>query len=102
VEPGDWNDADAAVYGGIEPLGVAVAEVVSISPTRRAYRLKAMNGEKGVLTFERVGDAGADASPLTLRCSMGHLGHPDLERQIVDSVTRRLEQLRGREFAPRR
>lgn len=96
----DWDDADAAVHGGLPPTGVTVTEVVPISSTSRQYRLRCMSGEDGALTIDRpAAGAGQDAE-IRVRCSIGRLGDPKLEKAVVESVTRRLHELRGVEYAP--
>ncbi len=99
----DWDDADAAVYGGLQASDVAVSRVVEVSPARREYHLRAMSGEDGLLVIERTPDStatAAEASRLTLHCTIGRLGDAELERQVVELVLERLHALAGREFAP--
>jgi hypothetical protein len=101
----DWDDADAAVYGGLQASDVAVSRVVEVSPTRREYHLRAMSGEDGLLVIERTQASptnATDPTELTMHCSIGRLGNPDLERHIVKLVGERLRALAGREFAPPR
>jgi hypothetical protein len=63
-----------------------------------------MSGEDGMLVIERPNPTAPDPNPesMALRCSIGRVGDADLERRVVEAVSKRLGELRGREFAPRR
>lgn len=96
----DWDDADAAVYGGLSRLVVAVTRIVPVSPDQRQYQLRCMSGEDGLLVIDRPAGAPDDPLQLRVRCSIGRLGDPELERAVVEGVTRRLHELCGVEYAP--
>lgn len=99
---GDWDDADAAVYGGLDSTGAAVTRVYAVSPTRREYRLRCMSGEDGVLVIQKPQASSDEPARLEVRCSIGRLGDPEREEVIVKAVTRRIRELCGVEYAPRK
>lgn len=109
---GDWNDVEAAALAGVDQ---AEATVRSVDRSRESdgvliFDLLTVRDRSGELTVERISEGrtvhGVEHESarlrLTGRIGSGPLREPDTERRIIDRVARRLEQLRGVEFAPLR
>ncbi|MBX3386689.1 MAG: hypothetical protein KF768_08975 [Phycisphaeraceae bacterium] len=109
---GDWNDVEAAALAGVDQ---AEATVRSVDRSRESdgvliFDLLTVRDRSGELTVERISEGrtvrGVEHESarlrLTGRIGSGPLREPDTERWIIDRVARRLEQLRGVEFAPLR
>lgn len=96
----DWDDADASVKVALGQVGIASVGV-DRSPQRLDYRLRTPRDEPGSLTLERV-DPTDTVDPVEIRVtsSIGRFGDPERERELIERVAARLDQLRGVEVAP--
>lgn len=95
---GDPDDLDAAVEVGAaqaECVIVTMTSAPDVQPALRRYELKHITGRTVKLELNA-------AEPPTVRatCSVLPLGDAKLERLILDRVRIRLEDLKGREWAP--
>lgn len=98
---GDWNDINAAAeIGSAQAESVWVGSPKDVSPTERVFQLAHISGARGTLTVTRADAEHAEDILITLVCTMGRFGEPALERKIIEGTARRLEELRGVEFAP--
>jgi hypothetical protein len=97
----DWNDVASAVGVGLGQVGIAPVRVDRSDPSRAVYTLRTARDEPGELTLERLAEpAAADPVAIAITCSIGRFGDPTREADVIQSVARRLEQLRGVEIAP--
>lgn len=117
----DWDDVEAAVMVGVPRCDTAVerrrrvldpAVVVDAGATvppmyaaddyvRYEYDVVTIRGLSGLLVVERgVPATGEGPIPINLMCRIGPSGSPEFEACVVDSVSRRLVQLRGVRWAP--
>jgi hypothetical protein len=77
-----------------------------VEPDRREERVVTVGDEPVELRFERVGagrGGGARTEPETIElwARVGHEGDVGRERRLLSRLVRRLEQLAGRDWAPR-
>lgn len=94
---GDADDLDAAVEvgaGQAECVIVSMANGADGQPTSRRYELKHVSGRTVKLEMDAHGPT------VKATCSVQPLGDAKLERRILDRVRVRLEDLKGREWAP--
>jgi hypothetical protein len=91
---------DAAVEVGVgQAEAVVVRSQTAPDGLQRRYELKHVSGLTGVLTVRAESD-GKDPRPIALSCTMGAMENGGLAQRIVDRVSRRLTDLKGREVAP--
>jgi hypothetical protein len=97
VLQGDWDDVDAAVRTGASHAEMAVVEGVA-EPDRREFQLRSISGETGKMIATRLSPG--EPSRIRLVARLGHFGNPEAERRLLGFVAKRLEQLRGVDWAP--
>jgi hypothetical protein len=95
---GDWDDVGAAVLVGVEAAECVVHRQTEDGPRRAVFELRTVRDEPGELVAERSGDA--ETGPIRLRARLGRFGDPQREELVLRATARRLERLRGVEFAP--
>lgn len=123
----DWNDIDAAVAAGASKVEMAVVSA-NDGPTRagtpgdtreRIFKLKTIGDEPAWVTIAKAAAApgSADPSPLdgassarvsatdgadalVLRAKVGRFGDRQRETALLQAISRRLTQLKGRDSAP--
>lgn len=123
----DWNDIDAAVAAGASRVEMAVVSA-NEGPTRagapgdtreRIFTLKTIRDEPAWVTITKAASAPASADPspledasatrvagsdgaeaLLLRAKVGRFGDRQRETALLQSISRRLTQLKGRDSAP--
>lgn len=85
---GDLDDVPAAVAAAVRDQEIAV---VSRSSDRNqwTFTLLTIRDEPGRLS------ATSQEGAIVLRCSLGHFGDGDRERQLLDRTARRLSELAG-------
>jgi hypothetical protein len=96
----DWDDVDTAVDAGAARAECAAGKGHSNPEgTFREYSIKHVSGRAGsvVVSSER---AGPDPRPVRVSCQMGPMRDEAIERTVVRAIVRRLDQLRGKEYAP--
>lgn len=93
---GDWDDLDAAVSLAARHAELTVVERLQHDPDRVEYRLLTHREEPGELIAQRRDGV------IHLHARIGRWGRPELERQLLDHLRRRLAQLQGVDAAPAR
>lgn len=100
VVEGDWDDVDAAILVGLEQAEMAQLRRRSPGPDEVVVELLTLRDQPGTLRLTREPPTGDGPTRITIEASVGRVREPDLERRLVRAVARRLEDLRGVEFAP--
>jgi hypothetical protein len=97
---GDWNDLEASVQLGAGQAEMAVVSRLTAEDDPRAndvvsWELVAVTDEPVRVTIRR-----GSGDQLTLEAQVGRFGNAAREKDLLRAVARRLEQLRGVEWAP--
>lgn len=96
----DWNDVDTSVAVAVGQVEMAVLSVDASDPLVRRYQLRTSTDRGGTLIAERDEPGEGESVPITLTASIGVAGDDRYQEALLRYVTRRLEQLRGRDVAP--
>lgn len=110
----DWDDLDAALDVGFSAIEAALLQKDQPQPGLVVCSLVTILDDEGVVEFQQLDpppsapspDAARDPSPtgpvtIQIRASIGRFGEQhQSERTLVQTIRRRLIQLRGKDAAP--
>jgi len=85
---GDWDDVPAAVAAAVRNQEVAIVSRSS-DGNQWTFTLLTIRDEPGQLVATSLDGA------IALRCTLGHFGDADREKQLLDRTARRLSELAG-------
>lgn len=96
---GDWNDVRAAVLAAASRHELAILNQHE-HPDRMSCELISILDEQ--IMFNALRDPAQDdwPGPISLMCRIGESGDGEREREFLESVAHRLEQLAGRDATP--
>ena len=97
---GDWDDVDAAVETAAGQSEMAELLVEAVSDRERVYTLRTIRDETAKLVVRRGPGAGVNGVPIQLEARVGAFGDASQEQRLLRAMTRRLEDLKGVDFAP--
>ena len=98
VVKADWNDVAASLYAAMREQGVTILSEKH-EPLEQRFELLTIRDERGLLTATR-GSQERDPVLIELRCTIGHVRNPALEKRVLDRVVRRLGDLMGVDARP--
>jgi hypothetical protein len=102
VVRGDWSDVEAAMEVSAARAEVAVVSS-TLTPGLIVFEVLAATDEAGEVVVTREGgvDGGTGEDvPIRLEARVGRFRDRVREGRLLDALSRRLEQLRGRAVAP--
>lgn len=96
---GDRDDIEVSVDAALARAYVAPVAMSEREDGALVWELRTARDEPGSLEvrLEPAPEAGAPVG-VQISCRIGRFGDPEVERLIIQSVTHRLEQLRGRDY----
>lgn len=95
---GDWNDVVPAVDAAVGRSEVAIETIDEDAADLKRFGLRTIFDEPGTLTIRRV--PGPDPVRCTAEIKLGQFGDARREAAVVADIKLRLDQLRGRDYAP--
>jgi hypothetical protein len=98
----EWDNVATAVEVGASQVQCAVVRSeASEDGTERRFEIKHATGRHGVVIAHRAPSPDEKTSePIELSCTFGPTRDPELERKVLSRITHRLNDLRGKAFAP--
>jgi hypothetical protein len=100
VVEGDWDDVESAILVGLDQAEMAQLRRRTPSADEVVVELITLRDQPGTLRLSREPATGDGPTRITIEASVGRAREAELERGLVRAVARRLEDLRGVEFAP--
>jgi hypothetical protein len=98
----EWRDVERAMEIAVRRAELTILDR-EIGPDSKRFELQSVSAEPGYLvaTRQSPGPEG-DGAAITIRLEtrIGMFGNPAREQELLRALARRLEQLRGREWAP--
>ena len=95
VVAGDFDDVESAVYAASMAAQTVDIAATQPSPDRWEHKLLTVDGSPGTLSIQQRPDG-----LIQLTCRIGRFGDPEREQHYVAAIAARLEELRGRDYAP--
>jgi len=94
----EWDDVEAATRSAGYTTSAALVSIQEVSGLERIFTLATAGDEEVILTAVRTTSDNLTTIQVTVRA--GAFGDADLEAEVADAMTGRLEALRGVRFAP--
>ncbi|MFA6046217.1 MAG: hypothetical protein WC718_14635 [Phycisphaerales bacterium] len=96
---GDWEDVGPAALVAASQCEMAIVRWPETVPgSVREMELVTTGDEPAELRFEAA--SSTDPRPMEVLCKVGTYGDVARERDLLDRVSHRLEQLKGKDWAP--
>lgn len=98
---GDWDDVEAAVIVGAEQSeAVIVRQSGGMKDDVRVFVIRNVLDQRGELTVTRKGANADGSSRIEMRLGVGTFGDQRKQATMLARVAKRMDDLKGREWAP--